>query len=209
MKFHLLILTIFLFFGGVLWACNDEKNFGGKCPPVDPYFKIESIRSYNLKVVGSGNNPWTGIPEGDQVYWWNFFIRFAFDSEYLALEGFGPNSNLKALSCLPAGYKGDKVGVDTLYLKTLSDFSMDYAAGDTLNSIMLMQDWTFSRDNFEEFFSIGTYLKENGAGINREVFEMKMTEGPAKAGEYTFELIYVLNNGDVFRHTTAPVLLRN
>lgn len=195
------LIAFLLFFGPV--SCV----FFEPCPDIKPYFSIHGLRIENLRYTGQGPNPWEAAGDSVPVKWDDYFLRVDFEKRYHSgLESNG-GSRLYALSCDENGSSGARVGVDTLYLVTLTDYNETYAQGDTLNSILLANEWTYNLDDFSDFYPLELYIEENRISIRRDIFELKLTEPPSTAGEYRFRLVYVLDNGDSFEAASKSVRL--
>ncbi|WP_200975532.1 hypothetical protein [Echinicola sp. 20G] len=209
MKLRILLLFTVFTFGGVFLACQQVDNDMWECPDILPYFSIKSIESINLQPSQSNNNNLEEIEEGEVVLWERFFIRFAFEADYLAQKATtSPNGSLFALSCAPNGWKGDKIGLDTLYVRTLSDFNENFVAGDTINDLILTNYYTNTAQGLMDFTPLVNYIEENHESVKYQVFDMKLSKGPTEEADYAFDLIYVLNDGQFFTHRTDPVHLK-
>jgi hypothetical protein len=161
-----------------------------------------------MRFTNSGSNPWKALEKNESVIWHEFFIRFGFNTNYIAQSDFESNGSLIALSCDPAGHAGDKIGVDTVLIQTIYDYNENFSAGDIINSIILTNGWTFNVDDFNEFESIQGYLVKNIEGVRDEYFEVKLNEAPTADSEFSVLLTYKLNNGEEFTHTTETVKLK-
>lgn len=206
MKGLKIILTVFFVFSTLLFSCEEEGN----CGPYFPYFKIKGLTSTNLKFTNTQSDPWVAIDESEPVNWEDYFIRVFFDVEYHALkqEGRGGGANLYALSCIESGSEGSKAGVDTLFVVTLNDYNHSYKANDTINNIIVLNDWTTFIKDYNEFYSLAQYIEENKNRVSDQNFEIKLTEEPQEiTSEQKFKIIYHLNNGGTFETTTKAVQL--
>lgn len=182
--------------------------FVGACP--DPtFFEITDISSINLRFSNKRPRPWITLDENAQVKWDEYFIRFYFEVNYVAQlskRSFG--GTLQALDCGGAGSNGSKVGVREIYLRTLLDYNETFSSGDTINEVILSNHYTGSPEEFDEFQTVDFYLEENKDAIQYQSFELKITEPPSISGSsQQFELIYVLENGEIFREITDLVKL--
>ncbi len=113
-----------------------------------------------------------------------------------------------ALSCIESGSEGSKAGVDTLFVVTLNDYNQNYKANDTINNIVLLNNWTHFIEDYNEFYPLARYIEENKEGVVDRSFEIKFKEEPQEVtSEQKFKIIYHLNNGDTFETTTRAVTL--
>lgn len=206
MKTLKLTLTIFFVFSTLLFSCEEEFE----CDPYFPYFKIEGLESVNLEFTDTGSNPWVRAGETKPVHWEDYFIRNHFETTYHASkpERRSGGANVYALSCMPSGDAGSQTGIDTLFVVTVHDYNNNYKANDTINSAILLNDWTYHVKDFNEFKPLAQYVVENKEGVAAETFEIKFTEAPQAAlSEQRFKIIYHLTNGDVFETTTSTINL--
>ena len=203
MKRKILSVVILCLFESVIVSC-----IYGTCDPVPPHFEIKGITSYNLRYTNSGkSNPWETIEENESIVWTNFFTRFGFEVNYIASKHLNFGGALVALSCEEAGGAGDKIGVDTVIVRTLFDYNENYPTGSVINDIVLINRWTFFYDGFDKFLPLEDYLIENSEGVRYDTFELKLTEAPSTSRTFSFDVTYKLNNGEEFQHKTTPVNL--
>jgi hypothetical protein len=196
------ILIVFFFFSTLILSCQKEET----CGKALPYFEIQALQAYNLVFTNDGLNPWEVIADGKAVDWQNYFIRVGFEMTYTAntLKG---GASLYALDCVQNGYQGSLIGLDTLFVIAQSRYNQKYAAGDTLNPMILLNDWTSHVEDFSQFISLSEYISDNTDGVSEMNFEIKFTEAP-QAEKNQFEIIYKLKNGDEFKTSTEAVELR-
>src|SRR5690606_16930530 len=127
LTFTILVLTFIL-------SC------GERCGPTPKYFEITSLKSSNLRFVKNAPDlPWENIAESDTVAWKNYFIRISYEPKYYSstIEQNRGGSNLFA-DCFPPGYSGSTTGIDTIFVITESFYNVSFAAGDTINSMVIL-----------------------------------------------------------------------
>jgi hypothetical protein len=198
-KIHKMTIAVILLILGPS-ACEN-------CPDTPKYFTIVGLETSNAKFTGEGSNPWQILAANEPVSWENYFMRIGFEKTYFSQNENSAGSALKA-DCLSGGYLGAKVGVDTLYVVTLSEYNQDFHANDTINSIVLANDWTYYVEDFDQFYSISDYIDQNRVVIANDVFELKIIEPPsADSADYQFRLTFILNNGETFTTDTDMVKL--
>lgn len=206
-----IILTCAILFGTLFISCLKPNQ--GDCDPVNPYFLIKALESYNLNFTNSGPNPWAFINARDTIKWDNYFVRIGFKCEYIAEKksknGYYFGNELFALSCLEPGYKGSLVGVKNIYFITINDYNSNYLKNDTLNEIIKINDWTSYPKEFNEFVSINDFINKNNNGFSDQSFEFKTTEQPNEKFNLTqFKVVLELKNGEMFETNTKEVMLR-
>ncbi|MCV9387266.1 hypothetical protein [Reichenbachiella ulvae] len=205
MKSIRILLVIVLSLFNPLISCINQGDPWGECPDTHPYFAIQGIKSYNYQSTTIGPR---AVDQATETPWDSFFIRYEMEVDYIA-QRIDRNGSLMALSCVEGGYKGDKIGIDTLYVKTVNDYSDNYSAGAVVNDIVVMNIITNSTNDFDSFFSLEDYISNNEEGVLYYFFEIKLTEGPSQSGAQIFELEYVLNDGQTFTDISTSVILSN
>ena len=204
------ILFKLLFTGLLFSSCSVDGFFGNddmeECGHVPSNFKVKGLTSLNLRFTNEGSNPWEITQEDSILNWNNYFIRFRFETEYFDLES---SSNARiALSCFLPGNSGDTVGVDTIYFISVSDYNEKYKSNDTINDIILTNDWTREPDDFYEFDSVKTFIQMTSTGIRDPFFEIKLSEAPGSSGSFSFKTTCILNDGSEFSNTSEAVTLK-
>jgi len=172
------------------------------CPEALPYFAIEGLElthqrfdedSYGDDLLPDASTSCAG-----------YGLHTDFESTYHAgLKDFKGGANLYALSCVESGYMGSAIGVDTLYLVTLEDYNEQYAKNDTLNEIIMLNDWSKA----DRFYSLDEYLAMNEESVLMPAFTIKLADGPEVSHAIEFELVYVLTNGEEFKQKSTTVSL--
>lgn len=170
---------------------------------------MEGVSLTNLKFTGAGYNPWSTFTLNEPIPWNEYFMRGLFRTSFIAQrDAIKTGSELYAATCFEPGYAGSKVGVDTLYLITINKYNNNFLAGDTLNSIVRTNRWTFSVNDFYNFGSLEKYIEDNKTVIQETFFEMKLDQEPSEASaRHQFKLIYVLKDGKRFEAQTQLALL--
>ena len=159
-----------------------------------------------MRLTSDEDRPLDPIREDGMVDWENYLIQYEFSTELFAKTENRFGAKLMAYSCVEPGSQGDKIGLDTLYLTAGSDYNAEFKEGDTLNSIVLIQNYTHTY-SLSEFDPISTYITQNKEGIRSDQFILRLDQPPVSTGKYAFAITYILNNGDVFTNTTSPVSL--
>jgi hypothetical protein len=178
------------------------------CPKVPPYFQIQDLITYNVTFTGQGRTPWRSVENNESIKYDSFFVRVEFKKTYHSNLNSSRGQYLYALSCSEKGYAGSQIGVDTIYLVTLQDYNAQYSQNDTLNDIVFANYRTYEVEDFANFFPLENYIEENKDGIRSDQFEIKIEEPPFDTpNDYSFKLIFVLENGDKFEKTTDKITL--
>lgn len=202
MKSKTIVIFTFCLIGSTVVSC-----INGTCDPVPPHFEIKGIESFNMRYTNSGLNPWETLAENESIIWSNYFTRFGFEMNFIAELPWNFGGAVLATSCDEPGGAGDKIGVDTVIVRTAFDYNENYMAGSVINEIILTNTWTFRTEDFDKFLPLEAYISENSEGVRSQTFELKLTEEPSTTRNFAFDISYKLNNGEEFRHQTATVLL--
>jgi hypothetical protein len=202
----IVLAFVFIFsLGASLFSCFYDDT----CDPVPPHFKILGLKAYNMRFTAYGDPfPWQEMNETVPIEWENYFLRLGFDLAYVSSIRSNFGNSLMALSCAPAGYLGDKIGVDTVLVKTIFDLNQDYPAGSMINEIVEFNIRTSRTDDFEEFFPLSDYLNDNKDGILSPGFEVKITEAPSEKTDFALEINYILNNGEIFVARSSVITMK-
>lgn len=130
-----------------------------------------------------------------------------FDKTYSLKQERSAGASLCA-DCNSKGYAGSKLGLDTLYLVALTDYNDQFHKNDTLNNIILVNDFAYTLNDLFRYQPVEYYVEENRTGVKREVFGIRISEPPSNpSGDYVFRLIYVLENGETFVKDSPRVAL--
>lgn len=160
MKSKIYIIFVFCSLGSSVISCFYP------CPePDSPYFRINDITSYNMRFTNSGTNPWEFVEDHSTIQWEKFFIRFGLKVDYISHHQHTPTGTLLAKDCNELGYAGDKIGVDTIIVKTMNDYNESYLSGDTINDIILTSGSTRFVEDFAKFTPLSSYINEYKDGI--------------------------------------------
>jgi len=179
------------------------------CPDALPYFTINGININNFKYTNEGLNPWKTIAGDGTLKWNEYFMRVGYDRNFTAQASLKSSYGLYALSCESDGYMGSKIGMDTLFIVTLNNYNELFQANDTINDIILTNDWTYKTEDFDNFQPISTLLNENRETIFNTNFEIKLNEKPSIFNQlHSFKVILVLNNGETFESISETVSLQ-
>jgi len=198
-----ILVFVFCFLGSSFGSCF------WPCDPVPEHFEITGIESEFLTYHYSSKYQWQTADVSEKVRWNEYFIRLLFDVEYIAQSNSSFGGSAFALSCRERGSGGDLVGVDTLYVRTIDDYNANFKAGSFMNTILLAStDYFRDLYDLDSFLPLSNYLVENNNGIREEFLNLKFDEVPDKEGAYSFEIIFILNNGLEFRHITSPIILQ-
>jgi hypothetical protein len=190
---HKTFFAILLFLVGPM-ACE-------QCPDAYDYFSINGIDANNARRSPgmSHSNP---LGANDYVPWNEFSLVVSFSKIYYsAIERSGGYS-LHA-DCIGNGWRGSKIGVDTLYLVTLNDYNDQYHKNDTINGLVLIdKPWSVN-----EFYTVEDYVEMNREGIKEDFLSLKISAPPLIFGDFQFRIIYILKNGGTFITESEKVTL--
>ena len=189
----MLLKTTFLFACCMMASCLISCFVD--CNPVPLYFEITGLTSYNQKETSI-------LSEGEPVLWEDFSIIFSFEAHYISEVRSNNGGMLMATSCKDHGQNGDRIGVDTLFVKTINDYNESYPAGLDIHDLIRIQ-------LANGYSPMSAYLNENAEGVTTQYFQLKLSEPPAGDTEFAMEMTYRLNNGEEFTHITQLADLRD
>jgi len=190
------LLVLLLSFGPLFfWSCYDDCGGNSSpCPEVNfPYFFIKSM---------SVQNHFTNTYYVEPGWYENYNMHVMFEVGYLArqMKDVSKNGTLLACSpknCLTNGYKGTKVGVDTVLVIALNDYSYNIKSGDTINGICEVEGYSL-----EEYISINDFV------ITEDYLSIELNTPPEENSPQAFRIIYTLDDGRSFEAETEEVYLR-
>lgn len=168
------------------------------------HFEINRLSGQSMRFNGN----LIVLDSAFQVNYEEYFGQFVFDVDYIASHLRRPGgSSLMALSCLQPGDRGGKIGASEMIVRTVFDYN-GFPAGSVINDIVLANYEVFSEGSFQGFNSIREHIFDNRAGVQSEVFSLKLAEPPVERTPFAFEVTYILNDGQEFQATTETVDLR-
>lgn len=198
MKILKLLLTSVLVIGFILPGCNDDIDCD--CSFVKPYFEVVGL---NTELIQSNAAP---------VQWQDFQGRMEFIATYygdLNIEKaekifytFSLIPTASACSCLPDGYAGAEVGIDSLSFTTTYDYNSNYPAGSDISEILEFSDWG------SEFKSYQDYRTQNDEFLQFEMQTFRLKQAP-DVNNTTLQLTIrvVLDDGKEFEFMTEEINL--
>jgi hypothetical protein len=176
--------------GLFFFGCNPSDSGNGGCGPESNYFDINglSIKTY----------------AADSIQFSNFYLDVAFGVRYYSATkprfSFIPEAQATS-PCPIQGYLGSQEKLAELYLIALSDFNQDFHAGDTINSLVMVQGrslngWTPLQD-----FIDGS----RNEGIKEQYPLLRLTQKPDAKVKQAFRLVVKLQNGEAYTAETKPI----
>lgn len=185
-------LLLLLFF----WGCD---RFEYDCGPYYPHFQIYdlSLTPTERYTDEQGIRRTRAVQAQGTVRYDSLNLMMLFEVAYLRASRQAQNGMLYALTCPSWGDRGSKVGVDTLYLIAKKDYNAQYRAGDTLNPICRVRNYRLQEG------SIGEYVAANDSIVlSPYALSFSLSAPPSRESMQAFELVYQLDNGDVFGSET-------
>jgi hypothetical protein len=120
-----------------------------------------------------------------------------FEAAYLRASRQTQNGMLYAWDCAPWGERGSKVGIDTLYLIAKKDYNAQYRAGDTLNPICRLRNYRWQEGSIAEYVAANDSIILSPYALN-----FSLSVPPSRESLQAFELVYQLDNGDIYGDVT-------
>jgi len=185
------LLVLLFSFGPLIWVSCCSS--GEPCPDVKfPYF---SIHGFNVITAITGDDK-------DTPKYSRFNIWVSLDVDYFAIQNREVPKNGLLLACRPddcltSGYKGAKIGLDTILVITKNNYRHDFQAGDTINEICEV-----------DYRKLEWYIQDSDSIVKDEFFEIKLAEAPgAGINPQAFRIVYTLDDGRSFEAETEEVYL--
>jgi hypothetical protein len=196
---------IILLFGATIMSCI----MGGKCDPVEKYFKIIALTAGPYAYSDSTKRDLTALIEGQEVFWDDFVMGISFEPEFFSARK-SPvikGEMLYALDCAQQGEGGTRIGLQRVDIVTLNDYNDTYRANDTITEMINAAGvWTYGAISFSTLESLLFELREN---IDLGVLKFKPIEAPSEGlSPARFRIIFELKNGEIFEQETVAVVLR-
>lgn len=197
MKVLKLLLTSVLVVGFILPGCD---SIDCDCGDVKRYFEVLGLNSELIQANATS------------VQWQDFQGRMDLLATYygdLNIENkenrfftFSLIPTAAACSCLPNGYDGSEVGIDSLSFTTTYDYNANYAAGSDIAEILEFSNWG------SEFQSYQDYMTKNDEFIELEWQQFRLKQAPDVNNtplQLTINLI--LDDGSSFEFMTEGINL--
>lgn len=190
LAFSLLLLLFF-------WSCN---RYDYDCGPYYPYFQIYdlSLTPNERYTAEQGIRSTRPVQPQDTVRYDSLNLLVLFEVAYLRASQQPQNGMLYAWDCSPWGERGSKVGIDTLYLIAKEDYNAQYRAGDTLNPICRMLNHRLQEGSIGEYVAANDSIILSPYGLN-----FSLSVPPSRESRQAFELVYLLDNGEIYGDVTS------
>lgn len=196
MKFFKLLLTFILIIGFVLPGCNTDS-----CEQ-KPFFEVLGI-TVEMVQANLTSVQWQDF-EGEIDYIATYYGNLNIEKIERKFYSFSliPSALAEDPICLPDGFNGSEVGIDSLIMVTTYDYNTNYPAGSDVSSIM-----EFSNLN-NEYQSYEAFLIENSSGIPSENQSFRLKEAPEfNNTPLQLSVRLVLENGNSFEWRTVGLNL--
>lgn len=167
------------------------------CDEGKPYFVIEGLAASNLKTGSRYVQP------NEAVQWDMYTLRVEFEQKFISKMRDPMGTLAMALKpCDPNGYKGTKVGLDTLYVISETNYNDLVQMGDTVNNLIRAGAIYQGLDELSYFVADSkTNLRENG-------IDFQLTEPPSNQNKNCrFKVSIILKDGSKFQASSPDVTL--
>lgn len=191
------LALLFTFF----WGCEVIDNGGGTCPDVPPFFDINELNLSNrlFETYCCGDE----LPNHELVDFDQYRIYgeygFTLHAHQPAKGGFLSRSY--ALSCVAGGYEGSKETIEDFTVTTNFDINENYLAGDTINDLIVFNDFLTERP-------LNELLNSEDRSILAQWFYLELTEKPTATDTAAFTVTLLLDNGERYTEATPNVIFR-
>lgn len=164
------------------------------CSESPPYFEVIGMDIFPLSL---GNE--TQITTSNPIEWNKFTYLVGFDIMGIAQRNLSSSGNLFALDCIQVGYLGSKIGIESLTIRPLTDYS-EIDTPESFTSSLFRLEVIKESISIEEFNLI---FKES---FSFQKFNIKLNRAPQVGGEIQkFEIEIVFSNGKKVIQTTPEL----
>jgi hypothetical protein len=189
MSFKTLPFLIILLFSSVILSCMEEN-----CREALPYFEVEG-----LDVFPISNESELPITTSNPIEWNKFVYLVGFRISGIAQNNSTSSGNLLALDCTTDGYLGSKIGIESLIIRPLTDYS-DIDNPDSFSASLYRLEVINELISPQEFNLI---FKE---GFSFQKFNIRLNRAPEMGGEIQkFEIELTFTNGKKLIQTTPEL----
>jgi hypothetical protein len=168
------------------------------CDGVKPHFVIEGLNAKNMEDFSERE-----VQPNETVHWSSYFIRILFDQRFIASIHNPMGASVLALEdCLPSGYDGTKIGLDTLYVMTNEDYNATFQKGDTVNSIIHVGGI------YRDLEALDNFMQQSKDKIEGPGIDIQLKEPPTNQHTICrFRFSMILKDGSKFETTASEVTL--
>lgn len=197
MKIFKLLLTAVLVVGFIMPGCD---SINCNCGDTKPYFDIEGFDA-SLIQANVASLQWEEF-RGTMNYITTYYGDLNMEQKENEFYTFSLISSALACSCLPNGYDGSEVGIDSLTFTTTYDYNANFPAGSDISDILEFRPWD------RDYMTYAEFMVENDLSVIREQEDFRLTEAPDMTDtplQLTIRL--VLDNGEIYELTTEGINL--
>ncbi|MFK7950885.1 MAG: hypothetical protein AB8G11_25115 [Saprospiraceae bacterium] len=191
-----ILLTSVLVIGFIIPGCDPGKNCD--CGDVKPYFEVLGLTA-ELIQANVASVQWQDF-QGNMDLISTYYGDLNVEEDKFFTFSLIPTA--AACSCLPNGYEGSEVGIETLSFITTYDYNVDYPAGSDIAEILEFSNWG------SEYKSYQDYTTENEDIILFEMQNFRLKQAPDTNNtplQLTIRL--VLDDGQNFEFMTEGINL--
>ncbi len=206
MKLKHLFLTSAFTLGFIIPSCNWGVGSCGDLEPVPDFFNIEGMTIQNYKSESSYDCCQTALQDSAYVEIDNYWMSMDFSVSYFfgQIEERWPSFDFNligsALACSPAepGFNGSQEKIESITVVTLNDFDSTHVAGDTINDLVSIYDFS-TRSKLDDF------LSSNISFVKQERLFFQLDATPSSDHYFKAKFILHLTNGEEHISDTQAV----
>ena len=189
MRFKILPFLIIFLFSSIIISCIEES-----CREALPYFEVVGIEVFPFPVGSEAP-----ITTSNPIKWDAFVYSVGFSVAGMAQNNFTSTGNLFALDCSPDGYLGSKIGIQSLIIRPLTEYS-EIDGPDSFSSNLYQLEVINESISLQEFNLI---FRES---FSFQRFKIKLNRAPKVGGEIQkFELELTFTNGKKIIQSTPEL----
>ena len=206
MKLKHLFLTSALTLGFIIPSCNWGAGSCGDLEPVPDFFNIEGMTVQNYKSENSYDCCQAALQDSAYVeidnYWMSmdFTVSYFFGQNEERWPSFDLNFMGSALACSPVepGSNGSQEKIESITVLTLNDFDSTHIAGDTINDLVSIYDFSTRR-------KLNDFLSSNISFVKQERMFFQLDATPSPDHYFKAKFILQLTNGEKYISETQAV----
>ncbi len=208
MDIKTIFLTALLSIGFLLPGCDYGNNCGSG-NPVPQFFDIEGFHLRNYKVAGEFNCCGrTELDSGTVISVDSFRLNMQFDVSYFGNReplpspfSFGIIGSALACDPVPPGFNGSQEQIESLVVITLTDWDSLHLAGDTINDLLYMYDFSQKKE-------LDDFLENNVSFVKEEEIFLRLHGASDSHSNFSARVNLKLKNGEGYSAESEVVNIR-
>lgn len=208
MRLKTWLLTALFSIGFLFPSCDYGNNCGGG-KPIPQFFDIEGFHLRNYKVAGEFNCCGrTELDSGTVISVDSFRLNMQFDVSYFGKRetlrnpfSFGFMGSALACDTPPPGFNGSQEQIESLVVITLIDWDSLHLAGDTINDLLYIYDFSQKKE-------LDDFLANNVSFIKEEEIFLRLHGASDSHSSFSARVNLKLKNGEEYSTDSEVVTIR-